>query len=280
MAHVITTTELLALYQKENWVIIDVSNHKDAKVHYENEHLLGALFVDLNTQLADIKPNTADGGRHPLPSISEFAKTLSQLGIQSNTHVVVYDDKNGANASARFWWMLKAIGHEKVQILDGGFQTAKKLNFPTTSKTTEIKPINSVYPHSTWLLPIVTLEEVENAINDSSFKIIDVRDEERYKGITEPLDKMAGHIPSAINIPFSNNLTSEGNFRASEELHLLYKNIFEQTDTNKIIIHCGSGVTACHTLLAMAHAGFEIPNLYVGSWSEWSQNDKPIVTEN
>ena len=126
---IIQVSELLQLYKSENLVIIDASNGKNAKSNYDEIHLAGALFIDLNTQLADIATDFAFGGRHPLPNIEDFADTLSHLGISKDSHVIVYDDKNGSNAAARFWWMLKAIGHENVQVLNGGFQKAEKLHF-------------------------------------------------------------------------------------------------------------------------------------------------------
>lgn len=278
LSPILKVSELVTLFQNNDVLILDVSNHKEAKNQFAKEHLQGAYFLDTNEKLAAIKTNTAEGGRHPLPKIEDFARTLSDLGIQTSSHIVLYDDKNGSNAAARAWWMLKAIGHKKVQVLDGGFQYAKQQGFPTTSEILEPNSISEIYPHTDWLLPTVTLDFVQKATQNSSIKIIDVRDELRYKGLHEPLDKIAGHIPNAINIPFQNNLNQEGLFLSSEELRKKYSPLFEKTSYTNIIVHCGSGVTACHTLLALAYAGFEIPNLYVGSWSEWSQNNQPIQT--
>ena len=131
---IIEVDELLEIYKNSDVMIFDVSNSKNAKANYEAEHLEGALFIDLNTQLADIKSDFSKGGRHPLPKIEAFAKTLTDLGISKDKHIVIYDDKNGSNASARFWWMLKSVGHEKVQVLDGRLNQAKKNNFPLSSK--------------------------------------------------------------------------------------------------------------------------------------------------
>ena len=192
--------------------------------------------------------------------------------------MVVFDDKNGANAAARFWWMLKAVGHQNVQVLDGGLQAAIKIGYPLS--TTPEKPLpKSRYTCKEWLLPTVDLPFMDKASADNHYLIIDVRDKERYDGVHEPIDLVAGHIPNAQNIPFSNNLDANGFFLPAEELKEKYEKALEHFDTDNIIVHCGSGVTACHTLLAMAQAGLEIPNLYVGSWSEWSRNDRVIVTE-
>jgi thiosulfate/3-mercaptopyruvate sulfurtransferase len=275
---IIQSSELLDLYKSENLVLIDASNGKNAKANYEEKHLDGALFVDLNTQLADIKEDFAIGGRHPLPKIEDFAETVANLGISSASRVVIYDDKNGSNAAARLWWMLKSLGHEKVQVLNGGFQEAEKINFPTSSKA-EIANKAEVYTTKNWKLQMATMDEVEKVSQDKNHILIDVRDVERYNGETEPIDLVAGHIPGAINIPFTENLDANGLFLNPKELKEKYSNLFENVKTENTIVHCGSGVTACHTLLAIAYAELEIPKLYVGSWSEWSRNNKTIATK-
>ncbi len=249
--------------------IYDVRTGSNAVENYKNEHLTNAAYVSLDTDLAEIG-DFKNGGRHPLPSSEKFADTLGNLGINPNSHVVIYDDKNGGNAAARFWWMLKALGHEKVQVLDGGLQNAKANNIETDSGDFKYEKEN--YPSSDWILPTIKIDEVEKATEDNDFVIIDVRENQRFAGITEPIDLVAGHIPNAINIPFSENLDDNGNFKTSEQLHKKYEEIFNQHSKNQIIVHCGSGVTACHTLLAMSEGGYEIPNLYVGSWSEWSRS--------
>ena len=267
---IIQASELLQLYKFKDLILIDVSCGKNAKLNYAEKHLEGALFVDLNTQLADIKEDFSLGGRHPLPNIQDFATTLSNLGIASKSHVVIYDNQNGANAAARFWWMLKAVGHEKVQVLNGGFQEAEKLHFPTSSKT-EIATKTEPYKVNDWQLKTAEIEEVEKVSEDKNYIVIDVRDAARYRGETEPIDLIAGHIPGAINVPFTENLDENGLFLTPNELRTKYKNIFGNLKSENTIVHCGSGVTACHSLLAIAYAGLEIPKLYVGSWSEWSR---------
>lgn len=258
--------------------IFDVSNGKDAKLNYHQKHLRGAIFVDINSQLADIKENLSQGGRHPLPSVEKFGEVLGKLGITPSTHVVLYDDKNGANAAARFWWMLKAIGHEKVQVLDGGFQNAEINNFPINADAVIVESVEN-YPVTKWKLPQVSMEEVNKLKGDKNFIIIDVREENRYNGISEPIDLVAGHIPNAINIPFVENLDKEGAFLSKEILNEKYSKLFKKYAPENIIVHCGSGVTACHTILAMHYAGYNFPNLYVGSWSEWSRNNNEMIFE-
>lgn len=257
--------------------MVDARSGKDAPDRYATAHLANALFADLDTQLSDVKPNAADGGRHPLPSVEKFAAVLGTLGITPGKHVVVYDDKGGANAAARFWWMLRAAGHSDVQVLDGGMYAAKKAGFPMDDNTVDTSPA-SPYPFEQWLLPITTLEEVEKASHDEDYFIIDVREKFRYDGISEPIDLIAGHIPGAHNIPYVANLDAEGNYLDADTLRENYSSAIGDTKPENVIVHCGSGVTACHTILAMEQAGMEIPSLYVGSWSEWSRNEKPIAT--
>jgi len=268
--------ETLLSHALNEFVIIDARSGKEAKANYLKQHLKGALFIDLETQLADIKEDAANGGRHPLPAPAQFSATLTSLGISKNSHVLIYDDFFGANAAARFWWMLRAAGHEKVQVLDGGWKAAIKVSFPMSSgakKTPQVEP----YTFEQWQLPQVNMAGVEQRLNDGEI-VIDVRDPKRYQGITEPIDLIAGHIPGAINIPLTDNLEEDGFFKSPEKLRSLYQGQLKGINSKKITVHCGSGVTACHTLLAFDVAGFDIPNLYVGSWSEWSRNEKPTAT--
>ncbi|WP_209331889.1 sulfurtransferase [Lunatimonas salinarum] len=264
---------LLSMTER-NYILVDTSFGKST---YEASHLKGAIYADLNTDLSDIQPDAAQGGRHPLPTPEKFAQTLGKWGIQPDTHVIVYDNKQGGMSAARFWWMLRAAGHEKVQVLDGGFQAAVEAGFPTESGEVTPTPV-APYPVQTWQLPLVNMAETESAAADPTKTVIDVRERDRYLGNTEPIDLIAGHIPGAINIPFANNLDAMGRFKSPEELRQLYMSTTNHSAPENVTVHCGSGVTACHTLLAMAHAGLPIPKLYVGSWSEWSRNDKPIAT--
>jgi thiosulfate/3-mercaptopyruvate sulfurtransferase len=277
---IIEVDELLKIYKNSDVMIFDVSNSKNAKTNYETEHIEGAFFVDLNTQLADIKNDFSEGGRHPLPKIETFAKTLTDLGISKNKHIVIYDDKNGSNASARFWWMLKSVGHEKVQVLNGGLNQAKNNNLPLSSKKESAQTLSEPYQIDKWNLPTIEINEVENVSQNPNYLVVDVRDTERYDGISEPIDLVAGHIPGAINIPFTENLDVNGLFLKPDELRNKYETLFGDINNENIVVHCGSGVTACHTLLALDYAEMEIPKLYVGSWSEWSRNNKMIEKTN
>jgi thiosulfate/3-mercaptopyruvate sulfurtransferase len=172
--------------------------------------------------------------------------------------------------------MLKSIGHEKVQVLNGGFNKAKEFNFPMSSKMGIIKKASESYYFNEWKLPLSEIKEVENVSQNPHYLVIDVRDKERYDGKNESIDLVAGHIPGAINIPYTENLDKSGLFLKPDELRKKYGTLLRGIKAENIIIHCESGVTACRTLLALAYAGIEIPKLYVGSWSEWSRNNKMI----
>jgi thiosulfate/3-mercaptopyruvate sulfurtransferase len=269
----IQADELLKL-SDPSYILVDASF---GKANYEATHLKGAIYVDLNTQLSDIKSDAADGGRHPLPTPEQFSERLGDLGITPNSHLIVYDNKNGGMSAARFWWMMTSIGHQKIQVIDGGINAAISSGFPVSDESVTPKH-TSPYPIAGWKLPMATMEEVEDVAQKESHIVVDVRETDRYLGKVEPIDLVAGHIPGAVNIPFAENLEADGRFKSPEILKAKYKAAFGAIPTENIIVHCGSGVTACHTLLALAHAGMEIPNLYVGSWSEWSRNGKTIAT--
>lgn len=278
MSPIISISELKENFKKENLVILDARVGKDIAQTYLQNHIKGARFIDLDKDLAEIGKDAAFGGRHPLPDIHKFAETLSNIGISENSHIVIYDDKNGGNAAARAWWMLKSFGIDNVQVLNGGIQAAEKGGVEFSSGNEHFDK-TSLLTRDHWLLPVSNLEEVERELQKGSSTVIDVRDAYRYKGESEPIDLMAGHIPGAINIPFSENLDEDGHFLSPEVLKEKYAKLLENTSKN-LIIHCGSGVTACHTILALNYAGFQIPNLYVGSWSEWSRREgKEIAKE-
>ncbi|UKT63185.1 sulfurtransferase [Pedobacter mucosus] len=270
---IINPEDLIILNQTEEIVLIDAS--AGSKTKYETIHLEGALYIDLDSDLADIK-DFAIGGRHPLPTFEQFASVLRRFGIAKNSYVIVYDDKNAGNAAARFWWMLRAIGHEKVQVINGGFDAAITAGFPTSAKIETSKTVEP-YEILAWNLPLANITEVEKVAKTDDHIVIDVRDAKRFAGLTEPIDTIAGHIPGAINIPFTENLDANGLFLSPALLKEKYTDALANVKSENVIVHCGSGVTACHTLLAMDYAGLEIPKLYVGSWSEWSRNNKEMV---
>ena len=272
LSPIIEVDALMQISENQNLRIFDVRTGSNAKENYIKKHFKYSVFVDLNSDLAEID-DPKNGGRHPLPTFEDFVKKLGKLGIDKDSHVVIYDDKNGVNAAARFWWMLRAVGHKKVQVLNGGLPVAQNQNYPLSSVEEYYPETKYISDYQDWQLPQVWIDDVKKASQDSDAMIVDVRESQRFDGIMEPIDLVAGHIPNAHNFPFIDNLDEKGLFKSPEVLRNLYSELFDNYEKSKIIFHCGSGVTACHSLLALDYAGFDIPNLYVGSWSEWSRNE-------
>ena len=235
---------------------------------YDAGHVRGAQRADLETQLSaasDPGANPVHGGRHPLPPLDRWLGQLGAWGIGPETHVVIYDDQFGANAAARAWWMLRAVGHERVSVLDGPISS-----FELTTDVPNVTP-RPPYPASSWQRPTVDMPRVDELRRDADWKVLDVRSRERFRGETEPIDPIAGHIDGAVNLPFAENLES-GRFKSPEALRAMYDELLDGTPIERLVVHCGSGVTACHTLLALEAAGLEGASLYVGSWGEWCRN--------
>jgi thiosulfate/3-mercaptopyruvate sulfurtransferase len=235
---------------------------------YRAGHIPGAVYVEMERDLS----RHGGPGRHPFPASEDFARTLGRIGVLPGTHVVVYDDGNGSVA-ARLWFMLRVHGHERASVLDGGYAAWVKAGLPVTK---DEPAVASVTPPALRLdtSRIVDREGVAQILAGRSEPgarralVMDARAPERYRGESEPVDKRAGHIPGAVNAPFSGNL-KEGRFRPPEELRALYDRLGAGRAA-QVVASCGSGVTACHTLLALELAGFPAGKLYVGSWSDWS----------
>ena len=276
MSPLIEIEELRSL--TDHPIIIDARAGADAQQRYLAGHLKGAQFADLDRDLA-VKPKDATyGGRHPLPPIETFAKRLGDWGITPDSHVIVYDDKAAAFGGARLWWMLRAIGHKNVQVLNGGLKAAIDAGITLSTETYTTQPV-APYPVPADYSGTVNIEEAGAAAKDVQKMVIDVRETPRYLGQTEPIDLIAGHIPGAVNLPYTLNLDETGKYKSPDELKTTYEKLFANINPDEVIVHCGSGVTACHTLLGMNYAGIESPKLYVGSWSEWSRRDLPIATD-
>jgi thiosulfate/3-mercaptopyruvate sulfurtransferase len=244
---------------------------------YAESHLAGAVFADLERDLASPRADPRRGGRHPLPEIEAWCRTVGSWGIAPGTPVVVYDAAGGANAAARAWWMLRAIGHESVSVLDGGLQAALAAGLPTTAAVPAIEALGP-YPSprgQSWLLPVASADRVDELRLDPDRCLLDVRAEFRYRGESDPFDPIAGHIPGAVNLPYAGSLDQEGRFLAPDELRRRFDRVLDGRSAESATVYCGSGVTACHALLAMAQAGLEGATLYVGSWSEWCRSDRP-----
>ena len=241
-----------------NVVILDARS-RDA---WEAGHLEGAIHADPERQLA-APGDPAKGGRHPLPPLDQWLRQVAEWGITPETRVLVYDDQNGANAAARAWWMLRAIGHEHVEVW-----SAEAAPPHCDSRESESGGVASALPTpDTWQLPTVTMEQVDRLRTDPNWRVLDVRSRERFRGETEPIDPIAGHIPVAINLPYTENIG-----KSPEELRAMYEELLGGVPPERLVVHCGSGVTACHTLHALDKAGLHGASLYVGSWSEWCRN--------
>ena len=238
-------------------------------------HIPGAGYVHLDRDLADLgKPPSH--GRHPIPEASKFCAVLERLGISADSQVVVYDAADGAMAAARLWWLLKLLGHQHVAVLDGGFARWASLGLPVTADITT--HATGHYDGVFDATQFVGTDEVADALAQGDACLIDARASDRFRGEVEPLDRAAGHIPGARNRPFSANL-SEGRFRSREQLKAGFDAITADRDASQVLLSCGSGVTACHNLLAMEHAGLHGARIYAGSWSAWvSDPARPVAT--
>ncbi|MEM9194737.1 MAG: sulfurtransferase [Myxococcota bacterium] len=230
-------------------------------------HVPGAVHADLERDLSGDPHHPERGGRHPLPSPAAFAERLETWGIRPDDAVVIYDDAGGAMAAARCWWMMRAIGHRAVAILDGGLAPG----FPLEKTETDYP--RSHYPApETWLRPTVDLAYVQAHHQDANKIVLDVRTEERFRGEKEPIDPVAGSIPQAKNLPLARNLRPDKTFKSPTELRRQYHALLGSVSPEDLVVSCGSGVTACHTLAALEYAGLDGAALYVGSWSEWCRN--------
>ncbi len=247
---------------------------------YAAGHLPGALHADLERHLSRASApghDPARGGRHPLPSVAAFAGQLEAWGIGPDTEVVAYDASGGSNAAARLWWMLRALGHARVAVLDGGLQAALEVGMTLTVEGSSV-PQTGPYPATEWLLPRVDAEAVELLRGDPRRKLLDVRSAERWRGDAEPFDPVAGHIPGSLNLAWNDNLGPGGRFKSPALLRAQYEALLDGTPVDRLAVHCGSGVTACHTLLALDLAGLPGAALFVGSWSEWCRGDRAMTT--
>jgi thiosulfate/3-mercaptopyruvate sulfurtransferase len=241
---------------------------------YAEAHIPGAVYAHVDRDLSGEKSGT--NGRHPLPPVETFVATLGRLGIEAGTQVVVYDHDSGGFAS-RLWWMLRWLGHDSVALLNGGFAKWTAEGRPTTSGV-EVRTRRVFVPHIQPRMT-VTAAEVAGVVASKDWRLIDARAPERFRGEVEPIDKVAGHIPGAINVPFLENLDANGTFKSAADLAARFHEASGSTPPDHLVVYCGSGVTACQNLLAMEHAGMHGARLYAGSWSEWSSDPtRPTTT--
>ena len=274
MGHLIAAEELVRRLHDPALRVADVryelADPFAGRRAYETGHIPGAVFLDLHHDLAG--KAGPHGGRHPLPDPATFAATLGAAGIGDEHEVVVTDADTGMFA-ARLWWMLRQLGHGRVRVLDGGMAAYQAAGGPLTRDPPSHPPaIFTPRPDPTRL---VDRAEVLARLGAPDRVLVDARAAERYRGEVEPIDRRAGHIPGAINLPFGGNL-SGGRFLDREALRRRFAPL---EGAGEVVVYCGSGVTACHDLLAMAEAGLPPGRLYAGSWSDWSSyDDAPVAT--
>jgi len=265
----VQTAELAEHLGDPGWLVVDcrftLSDPEAGLNAYRRSRIPGARYLHLEDDLSG--PRTEFSGRHPLPDPDAFSRTLAQAGVGRDRQVIIYDDSFGSIA-ARLWWMLRWLGHEAVALLDGGFQKWQR----------EKRELESVHPgahgegeprarpeRGQW----VSAAEVERIVGRDNFRLVDARAPERFSGEMEPFDPVAGHIPGAVNRPWEDNVDVDGTLLSPEELRMEFAPLLGNVPPERVIHVCGSGVTACHNLLAMEVAGLKGSRLYPGSWSEW-----------
>ncbi len=262
----------------DNWRVIDcrfsLTNPESGRQEYLEGHIPGALYAHLDDDLSS--PIHAGTGRHPLPAKESLREKFSAWGIDSTTQVVVYDASNGTMAS-RLWWLLRWMGHPAVALLDGGLARWKREGNPLSHELPIIKP--RLFSEHVALEHCISSKELLDRLDSPDYLLIDVRASERFTGEVEPLDRVAGHVPGALNLPLQNSLDVDGSFLPAPRLKVIYQTALADRFINNVSIMCGSGVTACHTLLALRIAGMSSALLYAGSWSEWiTDPTRPVVT--
>ncbi|HEX7047157.1 MAG TPA: sulfurtransferase [Gammaproteobacteria bacterium] len=267
----ISAEDLNAHRAQSNWRVVDcrfeLSRPDAGEVAWRESHIPGSVYAHLERDLSGrIDPAT---GRHPLPDPELLAKKLGEWGIDGETQVVAYDASGGALAAARLWWLLRWLGHERVAVLDGGWQAWLAGGFDIDDAIPATQPVK--FPRRPALVEALGVR----AINDNAgLQLIDARGAQRFRGEVEPIDPVAGHIPGAVNHPFSENLDANGKFLAPEMLRERFRHVVAENAVH----YCGSGVTSCHNLLAMEHAGLSGSRLYAGSWSEWIRDPaRPVA---
>lgn len=264
----VSVCELAEHLDDPDWRIIDcrfdLARPEAGETAYREGHIPGAIYAHLERDLSG--PITASSGRHPLPDPQRLSTTFARWGTHTTTRVICYDAQANAYA-ARLWWLLRWLGHQRVAVLDGGLTAweAQHLPLDTTVPRPEPRPFTGGARAEMW----VTTAELAASVEHGRPCIIDVRTPERFAGAKEPLDPVAGHIPGARNLPFQMNVDAGGCYLPREALMKMYYRVLDGCAPAEAVVMCGSGVTACHTLLALELAGLHGAKLYAGSWSEW-----------
>lgn len=275
----IAVDELAARVGTGEVLIVDcrfsLSDPEQGERDYLAAHIPGAVYASLDRDLADLsKPGL---GRHPLPDDEAFSASLSRWGWRPGTAVVAYDDANGALAAARLWWLMRLSGHADVAVLDGGLTAWRAAGQALEAGRPERQPsaVQVVLDRD----QVVWTDALQRMRADAAFRIVDARAAPRFRGEVEPIDPVGGHIPGALNRPFSDNLDADGRFKPAPELREAFERLLDGREPQALVHSCGSGVTACHNLLAMEHAGLTGSRVYAPSWSGWiSDPAHPVAT--
>ena len=247
----------------------DLMRPEWGRLDYLDGHIPGAVYVSLDEDLSG--PPLTDQGRHPMPSAQALTALFSRLGIAPRVRVVVYDQREGSQA-ARLWWLLRYMGHEAVQVLDGGLAAWRRAGLAERSGPEVRAP--ATFAGDAERTRLVRLEDIPGLP-----RIVDARAGARYRGEHEPLDRVAGHIPGARTLPFMDNLDEDGCFLPAQQVRAKLEAAFDGVPASQVTYSCGSGVTACHLALAAAHAGLDRGRLYGGSFSEWCRDpERPVAT--
>lgn len=279
MKSTLISVEELAALLHERLLIVDcrhdLSDPEKGERDYQAGHIPGAVFASLDRDLSNLDRISMGLGRHPLPTEEAFSAVLGRWGWQPGTQVVCYDASNGSLAAARLWWLLRSCGVREVAVLDGGYALWKAAGLPVSQAISRPRPthVRVHYEADRILLDHAAVADRSNEL------LIDARATPRYRGEIEPIDRAAGHIPGAVNRPFTDNVQPDGRFKSSDELRRGFLGVMDGHAPEQVVHMCGSGVTACHNLLAMEHAGLAGSRLYAPSWSGWISNaSRPIAT--
>lgn len=278
MKSTLITAEELAALPQDGVLIVDcrhdLADAEKGERDYRAEHIPGAVFANLDHDLSDLNRVSLGLGRHPLPSEEAFSSVLARLGWRPGLQVVSYDASNGSLAAARLWWLLRLCGVREVAVLDGGYAAWKAAHLPVSQEIPQRHP-TQVSVHYDPSQVVLDHAAVANMPNDL---LLDARAAPRYRGEVEPIDRAAGHVPGAANRPFIDNLQADGRFKSTAELREAFRAVIGDHAPEHVVHMCGSGVTACHNLLAMEYAGLVGSRLYAPSWSGWiSDPSRPIA---
>jgi thiosulfate/3-mercaptopyruvate sulfurtransferase len=273
----IDTATLAAHLDDPNWAIVDcrfdLANPHAGRAQYARSHIPGARYLSIEDDLS--APKTGTNGRHPLPTPERFAQVLGAAGIGNDSQVVVYDGNNAAFAG-RLWWMLRWIGHDRVAVLDGGYAQWLKDDHPETADLPAVTPRTFVPRPRPMTVDTAWLAA---RLRDPALRVVDARAANRYRGENETIDPVAGHIPGSMNRPFAENLDATGRMKPADALAREWRELLGGLPPEALVHSCGSGVSACHNLLAMEIAGLRGGRLYPGSWSEWCADPaRPVAT--